>query len=638
MRFPIFSLATLSACLCTGLITLVGLGDQEYLTAFAEEANANSAQANTAANSDVDTAAAARNFIAHKRYDMAIKVCDVKINKYADPKNPWKVLPEDYRLDLLGHALVFRQMTAADLEHMYLADMHNLKGIALYYQNKYADAKAMFEKAISLNPYFSQALCNLGGVNLKMGKTAQALNCFDTALKYNPRSEDVFRNRAEAYKSMKQFDKSQKELETYHYWRKLNAKEEINLGLLSKFEYCEQILLKRPRTDANLTALGVIHWENLRLKESEKSFQDAIAINPKYAEAHSAYGMLLLWQKKNAQAAKEFTSAINLDPTFIAPLYNRVRANLPLKKYDAVLADCQKMLDLKNCTPGLERRAHAARGEVYLAQKQYQKSINEFSQAITAKCPVNERSTYHVGRGEAYQAMGNKEMAMKEYDLALNYAPQNKAAFEKRGKVMLSMGQYEQAMVDLGTSGSSKVDDVSKEPPSQEELAKLIGDYDKQLNLFPNSTENLYNRGLLYLIKGNYASAAADFNKVVTLTKKANHTSNYAVCFGSIALRLDNKKSEEALLKSKYLEVNRLDTLPEEVRKFLDNKKVTQIIYKDMNSNVEQKTRVLTLFGLDAYATGDKVRAREYLNAVKNGGEPSMDEFALALAYLKKLQ
>lgn len=636
MRFPILSFSLKSALLSSSLgACLLAFGWAS--ATLAEEAAGNGANGNNQDN-NIDTAAAARSFIAHKRYDLAIKVCDVKIDKYADPKNPWKVLPEDYRKDLLGHALVFRQMTAADLQHIYLADMHNLKGIALYHLNKYPEAKANFEKAISLNPYFSQALCNLGSLNLKLGKTAQALNCFDMALKYNPRSEDVFRNRAEGYKLMKQFDKSQKELETYHYWRKLNAKEEINLGLLSKFEYCEQVLLKRPRTDANLTALGVIHWENLRLKESEKTFQEAIHINPKYAEAHSAYGMLLLWEKKNAQAVKEFTAAVNLDPTFVAPLYNRIRANLGLKQYDSVLPDCQRLLDMKAGSPGLERRAHAARGEVYLAKKQYQKSIEEFTQAITAKCPVNERSAYHVGRGEAYQAMGNKEMAMKEYDLALNYAPQNKVAFEKRGKVMLSMGQYEQAMVDLGTSGSSKVDDVSKEPPSQEELAKLIGDYDKQLKLFPNSTENLYNRGLLYLIKGNYASAAADFNKVITLTKRANHTSDYAVCFGSVALRLDNKKAEEAQLKSKYLEINRSDTLPEEVDKFLKSKKVTQIIYKDMNSNVEQKTRVLTLFGLDAYAKGDRVRAKEYLNAVKNGGEPSMDEFALALAYLKKLQ
>lgn len=631
MRFPIFSLATLSACLSASLLTLAGQG--LYANAQAEEANANSAK-----NNNIDTAAAARSFIAQKRYDLAIKVCDVKINKYANPQNPWKVLPEDYRLDLLGHALVFRQMTAADLQHIYLADMHNLKGIALYYQNKYQEAKDSFEKAISLNPYFSQALCNLGGVNLKMGKTAQALNYFDKALKYNPRSEDVYRNRAEAYKSMKQFDKSQKELETYHYWRKLNAKEEINLGLLSKFEYCEQVLLKRPRTDANLTALGVIHWENLRLKESEKTFQEAIAVNPKFAEAHSAYGMLLLWEKKHAQAAREFTTAVNLDPTFVAPLYNRVRANLPLKKYDAVLADCRQLLEMKNRTPGLERRAHAARGEVYLEQKLYQKSINEFTQAITAKCPVNERSTYHVGRGAAYQAMGNKEMALQEYDLALNYAPQNKVAFEKRGKVMLSMGQYEQAMVDIGTSKSAKVDDISNEPPSQEELSRLIADYDKNLKLFPGSTESLYNRGLLFLIKGDYARAAADFNKVVTLTKKANLTSDYAVCFGSIALRLDNKKTEEVQLTSKYLQINRSETMPEEVRKFLENKNVTIVIFKDMSGKVEQKTRVLTLFGLDAYARGNKVKAREYLNAVKNGGEPSMDEFALALAYLKKVQ
>ena len=236
--------------------------------------------------------------------------------------------------------------------------------------------------------------------------------------------------------------------------------------------------------------------------------------------------------------------------------------------------------------------------------------------------------------GNARLAYVGQSLYQSGYNIAQKWLPMVKPG----GKVMLSMGQYEQAMVDIGTSKSAKVDDISKEPPSQEELSRLIADYDKNLKLFPGSTESLYNRGLLYLIKGDYARAAADFNKVVTLTKKANLTSDYAVCFGSIALRLDNKNPEEAQLTSKYLQINRSETMPEEVRKFLENKNVTLVIFKDMSGKVEQKTRVLTLFGLDAYARGNKVKAREYLNAVKNGGEPSMDEFALALAYLKKVQ
>jgi hypothetical protein len=46
---------------------------------------------------------------------------------------------------------------------------------------------------------------------------------------------------------------------------------------------------------------------------------------------------------------------------------------------------------------------------------------------------------------------------------------------------------------------------------------------------------------------------------------------------------------------------------------------------------------VLTLVGLDCYSRNDKNGARKYLSLVRNAGDPSMDEYAMALSYLKRL-
>jgi hypothetical protein len=51
----------------------------------------------------------------------------------------------------------------------------------------------------------------------------------------------------------------------------------------------------------------------------------------------------------------------------------------------------------------------------------------------------------------------------------------------------------------------------------------------------------------------------------------------------------------------------------------------------------KHKTRVLTLLGLDAYSRNDRNSARKYLSSVRNSGDPSMDEFAVAASYLKRL-
>jgi len=201
---------------------------------------------------------------------------------------------------------------------------------------------------------------------------------------------------------------------------------------------------------------------------------------------------------------------------------------------------------------------------------------------------------------------------------------------------MLSMGQYEQAMADLNTSGSAAAE-ASPSLPTGKELSSMVAHYDKLLKLFPNSTESLYNRGLLQLTLGKPALAAQDLQKVVSLSKQANNTSDYAVCFANIALRLDGQKEKAKELINQYRLLKRQDLASPVVDYFIKGKTSVLTTATSNSGNRAGQTRSLTLLGLDAYASGDKVQAREYLSKVRHEGDTSTDEFTLALSYWNKL-
>jgi TolA-binding protein len=60
---------------------------------------------------------------------------------------------------------------------------------------------------------------------------------------------------------------------------------------------------------------GVIAWNASKVPEAQKLFEQAISIDPKYADAHYWLGMANVNQGKLPEAAKSFEEYLNLAPT-----------------------------------------------------------------------------------------------------------------------------------------------------------------------------------------------------------------------------------------------------------------------------------------------------------------------------------
>lgn len=82
------------------------------------------------------------------------------------------------------------------------------KGLAYLDRKMYDDAIAEFNKAIEINPQYSDAYYNRGFSNAKRGNLDQAIVDYTKAIGFNPNDADTYFNRGLAYHKKNQFDQA----------------------------------------------------------------------------------------------------------------------------------------------------------------------------------------------------------------------------------------------------------------------------------------------------------------------------------------------------------------------------------------------------------------------------------------------
>ena len=83
--------------------------------------------------------------------------------------------------------------------------------------------------------------------------------------------------------------------------------------------------------------------------------------------------------------------------------------------------------------------------ELYLRTNNFQQALDICDQMAKE----NKKAVVLLLRGQAYTAMGNYDLAQKDYDDAVNMEPNNADTFEARGLFYRTVGQYDSAFKDL---------------------------------------------------------------------------------------------------------------------------------------------------------------------------------------------
>jgi len=232
---------------------------------------------------------------------------------------------------------------------------YNNLGDTLFNKGQVDEAMAQYQKAVDINPNFSEAHDNLGNALFEKGQVDEAIAQHQIALKIKPGNAQAYDNLGSALVQKGQVDEA-----IAQYLKALEidpnyAKAHYNLGcsLFQKGQVDEaidqfQIALEiNPGFALPHNNLGVALFQKGRVVEAIAQYQMALEIYPNYAEAHHNLGLALMQQGEVDQAIAQYQMALEIYPNYAQIHTSLGRALAQKGQLDEAIAEFQEALRLE---------------------------------------------------------------------------------------------------------------------------------------------------------------------------------------------------------------------------------------------------------------------------------------------------
>lgn len=246
------------------------------------------------------------------------------------------------------------------------------------------------QKALELDSSRSAYWLLLADVQFKLGKFSETRQILEKVLQRDPDNTDALLNYAEFQLYLRDYPKV--------------------------FEYVNRVLQKAPYTARAYFIKGMAYLEMGDTALAQSSFETVIDIDPEHFHAHMQLG-ILHGARLSPLCEPHYRQAMRLNPQKPESYYGLAYFYQQTGQTDKAM-DMYKVL-LHN-VPG-NPAALFNLGYLYmLEKKEYPTAIEYFSEAIRYDGKYAEA---YYNRGYAYELMGNKEAALRDYQNALALKP-----------------------------------------------------------------------------------------------------------------------------------------------------------------------------------------------------------------------
>ncbi len=245
-------------------------------------------------------------------------------------------------------------------------------------------------------------------------------------------------------------DKLQKKLDerlrNYNaQWDKLNENQEMQKAL-QEMNAAEQKEEKQREKEELLTAQdyfrrGFRASSEGHTQEAVKEYSKAIELDPSFASAYHNRGILYNNLGEQQKALDDYNKAIELDPSYAFAYNGRGNVYRGFGERQKALDDYNKAIELD---PSFAY-AYNGRGNVYSDLGEQQKALDDYNKAI--ELDLNYKFAYR-NRGLLYSKLGNLEAAVKDYTQAIQLDPKYKNAYLNRADAYSALGQESLAEAD----------------------------------------------------------------------------------------------------------------------------------------------------------------------------------------------
>jgi predicted O-linked N-acetylglucosamine transferase (SPINDLY family) len=245
---------------------------------------------------------------------------------------------------------------------------------------------------------------------------------------------------------------------------------------------CLSVLDSADQKFAALHYFGVLEAQRGGYDEADCLIGQALAVDPRSAEACLNHGNVLNALARHAEALASLERALAIRPDYPEALNSRGAVLLDLGRPEEAVASLNRAQALRPGYPeALNNRGNALR-----ALRHHEDAIQDYDRAIDIRPDYAEA---FMNRGTALLELKQPERGLESYDRALALSPGHADALLGRGTALRDLGRYREA----------------------------VESYDRALTAAPGLAEARCNRGAVLQELGRYEEAAGDYQRLVAL-------------------------------------------------------------------------------------------------------------------------
>ena len=184
---------------------------------------------------------------------------------------------------------------------------------------------------------------------------------------------------------------------------------------------------------------------NARLGDMQRAFADynmALSIDPKYVDALVNRAAIFSMEGNTDKALADLNQAVELQPDHALANYNRGYANFARQDYDTAIADYSRAIKADGRMSWAFNNRCLTR---MVVGHDLTEALSDCDEALKLQPDnVQTRET----RGFVFLKLGEKDIALREYDTALRSDPDRPLALFGRGLILVAKGDFKNGETD----------------------------------------------------------------------------------------------------------------------------------------------------------------------------------------------
>jgi tetratricopeptide (TPR) repeat protein len=300
------------------------------------------------------------------------------------------------------------------------ADAHNILGVSLAAMGRTDDAVESLQRAIKINASAASYHANLGEILRQAGRLEEAATALEEAIKLDPENPQALNNLGITRYDLRKFGEAAE-----YYRRTLAVRPNMpeahnNLGnalrmtgdIDGAIQAYQDALTHRAVYPEAYNNLGTLLQQDKKFEEAEHALRKAIQQNPRYVEAHNNLAQLYVAQKKELEALRILGEALKFAPKNVQTLLTTAKVQLRRGTLPAAEQAARLALQEEPNNP----EALTVMGQVLHETDRYDEAIEVLQRALEARPDNPEALNFY---GVALKSVGRLEEAREHILKAL---------------------------------------------------------------------------------------------------------------------------------------------------------------------------------------------------------------------------